>query len=257
MGKYGLHTVDVATHFCAASFSRSQSAAEIWRTIQAMWTLVYIGPPGFFSVDPGTSYISREMRDNLESEGFRLLQDPVDNPGKIGVLKRYHAPLRAAFTKIRKDLYQKISDNECLRMAVFSVNATVGPEGLCPILLVFGVIPRPARAKASPRRLDRAKAISDSIIEVEREQARSRISFGRRRTGGLKRVESSEELRRLPMGSQLLVYRKTTKKWEGPFTFNDITGKTVVVQTRIRRIICRSTCVKPYVASTLLSTSPR
>lgn len=34
-----------AKHFCAESFLKSQSSAEVWEEIRLMWSLVYIGPP--------------------------------------------------------------------------------------------------------------------------------------------------------------------------------------------------------------------
>lgn len=69
--------VDVATDFCAATFQKMQSSKEIWHVIQLMWTLVFIGPPVFLSVDEGSAYVHREMQQNLEATGVRLLQAPV------------------------------------------------------------------------------------------------------------------------------------------------------------------------------------
>lgn len=43
---------------------------------------------------------------------------PIDSPGTIHVVERYHVPLRAAFEKIKKDHGTNIPDNECLTMAV-------------------------------------------------------------------------------------------------------------------------------------------
>ena len=49
----------------------------------------------------------------------------------------------------------------------------------------------------------------------------------------------------------MLVYRTTTKLWEGPFKFISIDGETVVVQLARGRRIFRSTCVKPWIKSRL------
>lgn len=117
-------------------------------------------------------------------------------------------------------------------MAVFAVNSTVCPEGPCAVLLVFGVIPRPAHIIPSMTQLERARTISAAITEVEQEQARRRISFGLRHIGGPKRTETSEKLHHLPAGSKVLVYRTTTKTLEGPHIFIDIVGETVVEQTK-------------------------
>lgn len=55
--------------------------------------------------------------------------------------------------KIGTDLANTVTDAKCLHMEVLPVYATVGPEGLCPILLVFGVIPGPTRPIPSPTQL--------------------------------------------------------------------------------------------------------
>lgn len=96
-------------------------------------------------VEQGSYYISQELKGNLEAADINLVEAPIENPGTIGIVERYQAPLRAAYEILRADFDRKTSDDECLRMAVYSVNATVGPEGLCPIILVFCVMPRPAR----------------------------------------------------------------------------------------------------------------
>ena len=87
----------------------------------------------------------------------------------MGVGERYHAPLRNTFLKLQ-ETYQipslatevpegpkgpgrprknprkvtrsvNVEDEFLLAIAVMAVNMTVGPEGLCPTLLVFGAMP--------------------------------------------------------------------------------------------------------------------
>lgn len=55
-GKPLLHMFDVATHFCSASFSLSQSMGEIWRSIQQLLSLVYLCPPDYLNLDHGSNY---------------------------------------------------------------------------------------------------------------------------------------------------------------------------------------------------------
>lgn len=149
---------------------------------------------------------------------------PIENPGTIGVVERYHAPLRAACLKIRSDMDNYNTDEECMRLAVFSINATVLPEGLFPILLVFGAIHRPARETPSPSQLARAQAIDSSMDEVEKTQARRRIDFVLKNTAGPKAVETSHDLRNLPAGQTVLVYRTKDKGSTGPHKFVSIDG---------------------------------
>lgn len=253
-----MHMIDEATHFSAACFLRKQSTSEIWATIRRLWILSYMGPPDHLMVDQGTAYTSKEMRENLESFGVALVEAPIENPGSIGIVERYHAPLRAAHKKIRASLDRSTSDAECLQMNTYAMNSIIGPEGLCPMMLVFGALPRPARSKPSPTQLERATAIENAKKEVEKETARRRIVFALRHPSSLKGKELSAPLRELPDGAPVLVYRPGSKTWEGPHKFLFIDDETVVLKAPPGRKIFRSSCVKPYTASVLTQdlTSP-
>ena len=247
-----IHLVDESTHFTAAAFLTNQSSLEIWKAISRLWINTYIGPPDYLKVDQGSNYISNEMKANLSAAGITLEEAPIETPGSIGIVERYHAPLRKAYTKIRQDLLKKdCSDQDCLKMAVYACNATMGPEGLCPMLLVFGALPRPARTTPSPTQLQRQTSIEEAKELVLQEQSKRRIAFALRHPGIPKDIETTNDLKDLPAGSLVLVYRTVTKKWEGPFKFISIDGETVVVQLPRGRKIFRSVCVKPYIKSKL------
>lgn len=93
--------------------------------------------------------------------------------------------------------------------------------------------------------LERAEAITQGLKEVRKEQAKRRVSYGLKTTGILKGQENSEELRKIPAGSQVLVYRNASKTWEGPFIFVNIEGEKLTVQLPHGRKIFRSTAFKP------------
>lgn len=99
------------------------------------------------------------MRESAEAFGVRLDEAPIETPGVIGTVERYHATLRLAYERIRRDLDRQSSDKECLEIAVFAVSCTTGPEGLCPTLLVFGAIPRPALTSPAQTQMERARMI--------------------------------------------------------------------------------------------------
>lgn len=67
-----LHMVHKGIHFSVASFLKSQTTQEIWRMLLQLWSLLYLGPPDFSVVDQGSNYTSKEMRENLDAEGFGL-----------------------------------------------------------------------------------------------------------------------------------------------------------------------------------------
>ena len=123
---------------------------------------------------------------------------------------------------------------------------------MCPILMVFGVLPRPARKEPSLTQYSRSKAIEDGIIEAEKEQSKRRISFGIRSKGSPICKEESQKLQLLPAGSKVLVYRTKSKTWEGPFTFISVDRETAVIQTKVGRSIFRSSCVKSYIKSSFM-----
>ena len=103
--------------------------------------------------------VSKEFVESCEGAGIELLQAPVKAPFTKSQVERYHAPLRVAYLKIRESLERSKTDADCLQMAVKSVNDTVGPEGLCPTVLIFGSIPRPARNMPAETQISRARAI--------------------------------------------------------------------------------------------------
>lgn len=112
----------------------------------------------FLIVDQSTAYTSRDMKEKLEVEGIKLMEVQIETPGKIGGVERYHAPLRAPYTRLRADLDTATSASKGFHLAVFAVYNTVGPDGLCSALLLFRSMHSPAGTTASLTQLERANA---------------------------------------------------------------------------------------------------
>lgn len=243
-GEPVLHIVDEATHFMSACFLRNSSTKEVWASIRKCWINVYLGPPDFLRVDQGSNLVSSEFKESAAGLDIVVLDAPVESPSTMSHVERYHEPLRTAFRKISHHLGGKETKFNTLQMAVKSVNDTIGPEGLCPTLLVFGAVPRPARVSPSPDQIDRAKAVENAMKAVEKEHARRKVLFGQRHRGpyGRERLD----LMKLPHGADVLIFREKQKKWTGPHKFISIEGDTVVVQLPHGRKIFRSHVVKPY-----------
>ena len=239
-----IHVVDEATHYQAALFLRRVNAEETWKAILKCWIRVYLGPPDHLRVDQGSNFVSKHFRDSADAEGITLLEAPIECPSTMSHVERYHAPLRSAYNKLRDTLPRSETDIDCLQMAVKAVNDTIGPEGLFPTLIVYGTLPRPLRRTPAETQIRRAEALDSAIKEVQKEQAKRKIAFALRHSGGPKAKEQEQELQRLPAGSPVLVYREKSKKWEGPFPFVTVDGSTVVVQMPTGRKIFRSSVVK-------------
>lgn len=59
-----------------------------------------------------------------------------------------------------------------LRIDVYAVNAVIGPQGLCHMLLVFGEITRPARTSHSAIHVCRMKNIEEAKKEALKKQSK-------------------------------------------------------------------------------------
>lgn len=240
--KPALLVVDEATHFCAATFLRNISSKEVWKALSRCWINAYIGPPDFLRLDQGSQFTSKEFNTAAVSAGIQIIQEPIENPSFMSHVERYHAPLRAAFEKLRMDLPGE-NNQDILQMAVHSVNNTVGPKGLCPNLCVFGAIPRPARNIPAPQQLAGAQAIDAAMDEVAREQMKRKLAFALKYCGPYGKERS--DLDALAFGQPVRVYRQKSKRWEGPFKFISKEGDTVCVQFLLGRRIFRSHVVNP------------
>lgn len=242
-----IHIFDESTHFAAAALLKTQSATNIWKAIISLWIYLFraTGSPcrrSRFGVHFRRIPCKGCTRGS-DSEG-----SPNQNPGFIGIVERYHAPLRAAYVMVRESTdNSKASDAECLQMALYYVNCTMEPEGLVPMLLLFGAIPRPVRTTRATTQLQVKTAIEQTKKAAHVEEAKRRLAFALRHPSGPKAKEVSEAIRNLPPGADVLVYHTTTKRWGGPFTYVSSDGDTEVVQLRKGRRIFRSTCVKPFV----------
>jgi hypothetical protein len=73
--------------------------------------------------------------------------------------------------------YPELDSNIVLRLCINAMNDTMGPEGLVPSLLVFGVLPRfPATQTSLPNQKDRMEALSTARSEMETITSESRLA---------------------------------------------------------------------------------
>lgn len=89
-GRPVLYMIEEATHFCAASFLRNQAKKEILKLIQHMSCLVYMDHPEYIFLVQGSAYTSKGMKKALEAFGNGRNEAPIEMPGAIGTVKRYH-----------------------------------------------------------------------------------------------------------------------------------------------------------------------
>lgn len=181
----------------------------------------------------------------LEADDVRLFQDPIENPGSSGVLELYHAPLplKAAFNLIRQDTVREIGDAQCLKLAVLCINSTVVPEGLRPMILVFGALPLPELSSPAPSEVSRNMTIVRAMDNVQRFQTQRRTEIVLRHSHVTKVKDSPQTLSKLPIVSKVLVFRTKPKKCTGSFRIMDFDNETAIVQLPHGRRIFRSNSV--------------
>lgn len=200
-----LHMLDTANHFCSAAFLKSQSSRDRWKTLLSHWMQIYVGMPDYLAVDDGSGFKSTKIHQNVEGAGVTLREAPMETPGAIGTVERYHALFRYAYEKIGKEMGRDFADKECLVMVVFAINYKVGTEGICTMLLVFRVIPRPTRNTPLEMKMMRTDMIDTTEKDITKTQAQMRVSLGLIQVSGPKTVEKSRNLRSLTAGSPVLV----------------------------------------------------
>lgn len=236
-----LHVIDEATHFQAARFLPDVSAASVWDALRMCWIDSYVGPPDLLTHDAGTQFTSPEFVAKAKAMNIETKCVPVESHHSIGVIERYHAPLRRAYDIIREEL-PSTNKHLGLQMAVKAVNDTAGPDGLVPTLLVFGTYPKMTQADPPhPTVLERGKAIKQAMKEIAKLHAKRDVAEALRRRNGPRTDETLDT----PIGENVWVWREH-KGWSGPYRLLATNDQTCTVQLRRGPTNFRITSVKPY-----------
>lgn len=138
------------------------------------------------------------MKQNMAASNITLREAPIENRRTIGIVERFQATLRIAYNPIRLDVGNNTTKEYCLALFFRAVNSTVSTEGLFPVLLCFGEIPRPARNRPSPMPKERAQAIKGGSGAAQKEESRRRLSSCAGDNKEPKAIATSERLRKLP-----------------------------------------------------------
>ncbi|KAI0994535.1 hypothetical protein K3495_g13645 [Podosphaera aphanis] len=183
--------------------------------------------------DAGKNFAFDEFQQLAKSMSIDIKEVPVESHNSIGLVERYHAPLRRAFNIIKEELKdEKVGIDLILQMAQKAVNDSAGPDGIVPTLLVFRAYPRlTSLDPPSPSITKRAEAIRLALQEIRKIQAKRQVAdaLGMRNSPNTKNTEN------LPLNSDVRVWRGK-KGWMGPYKLLNIDGP----------VNFRSTVVKPY-----------
>ena len=145
----------------------------------------------------------------------------------MGIVERYHTPLRRVYKVISEEL----------------TGTTAGPDGLVPTLLVFGSYPRLSESDPpSPTITQRAAAIKKATQELLKLQANRQVTDALRQRNS----PQVDNIHDLEAGSEVLVWRIHKKAWTGPYKLLTIEGETATVEINRRPTQFRTTVIKPY-----------
>jgi hypothetical protein len=107
------------------------------------WIDTYVGPPDYIVHDAGTNFVSKEFVQTATTMAITTKSVPVEAYWSVGLVERYHQPLRRAYHIIQEEIKEPgFNRDMVLQIAVKAVNDIAGPDGIVPILLVFGTYPR-------------------------------------------------------------------------------------------------------------------
>jgi hypothetical protein len=164
--KASLHVHDLHTHFSAAGFLQGQSVDDFWTTLLTIWACVYPGLPNVIKADKGSVVTSALWRDIVSISGVKLELSMIESQNSLTVGERYHDPLHRIYRRVRHE-FSTITEHLALSLANKAINHTVGPEGLVPTLLVFGIIPRLSADEFLPNQHNRMLAMDSARREMD------------------------------------------------------------------------------------------
>ena len=241
-----LHIVDKDTLFNAAVFlSSGETTDDVWNAYMRSWVIPYIGYSQKIHTDQGPQFMSDRWDSLLRDAGIEKDESGIESHNAIGSGERYHAFLRKIYKKVRAELIN-VSKDYALSLAVKAMNETAGPNGLSPILLVFGVHPRmPLPTTDLPEQRERMKALKLARSEMVKAIARSRLATAKRSNV----PAASDSL--IKSGMEVLVYREGPKQWNGPYAVISVDEKQVVLNIDNHNKTFSVDKVKPYLHSTV------
>jgi hypothetical protein len=242
-GKPVLQVIDSATAFGAARFLKDMSARTAWDTLRVCWIDIYLGPPDMVVHDAGKNFASTEFKQLANTMAIVTKEVPVEAHNSVGLVERYHAPLRRAYEIIQDELKdENINKEMILQMAVKAVNDTAGPNGIVPTLLVFGAYPRLTEMDPpSPSITKRAEAVRVAMKEVRRLHAERQVKDALAMRNG----PDTKLTLGLPLQSGVRIWREKGG-WAGPYKLIATDGETCTIDMPRGPTKFRSTVVKPY-----------
>lgn len=210
-GQPVLHVVDLHTHFSSAIFLQGKTTAAVWKAFLICWASMYPGYPDKFRVDQDSIFKSKEWHQLSADAGIEIQMSGIESHNALGAGKRYHKPLRDIYTKFRADT-PSICPDLAVKLATKAMNDTLGPEGLVPSMLVFGVLPHfPPASTPLLSHTDRMHAME--VVRLEMTNISSKLRLQRALCS---KIPPATRYIVRP-GDDVYVHNEREKRWKRPF----------------------------------------
>jgi hypothetical protein len=172
--------------------------------LRTCWIDTYLGPPDLITYDARKNFVSNEFKQYASVMGVSTKGVPVEAHNSIGMVERYHGPIRRAYQIIISEI-PELDKDMALQMAFKAINDSAGPDGLVPTLLVFGAYPRMIESDApSPTVAQRTTAIKKAMAEIHKLRAERQIADALNTRNG----PMTNEVHSLLPSSPVLVWRE-------------------------------------------------
>jgi hypothetical protein len=249
-----LHVVDEGTRYQAGRWLQNISAKGTWDALRLCWIDTYLGPPDQITADAGKNFASKEFSQLASTVGTKVKIVPVEAHNSVGIVERYHGPVRRAYQIITAEV-RDIDKDMALQMAFKAINDSAGPDGLIPTLLVYGAYPRMSEFDApSPTVAQRAAAIKKAMAEIQKLRAKRQVADALNTRNG----PNTDGIHELELNSLVLVWREGNTgqngSWEGPYRLVSIDGENCVLALPRGNTTFRTTVVKPYLTLPTIET---
>lgn len=99
-----------------------------------------------------------------------------------------------------------MKSHDCFQIVVHAFNATMGPEGICPMFLVCSALHRHARVTQSSNQDERQNAVEEANNSVMEEQENRLVSLSQRHPGRPQPIEVSQNLWDIPAGAPASIF---------------------------------------------------
>ena len=163
-----LHLVDEAIRFQAGRWLKNVSAQYVCDQLRFCWIDTYLGPPNLVTADAGKQFMAKKFRQYAANIGIIIKNAPVETHHSIGMVERYHGPLRQVYSIITTEI-PGIKPELALQISFKAINDSVGPNGLVSTRLVFGAYPKMSELDVPSASItQRATAMKKAMNEVQK-----------------------------------------------------------------------------------------